>query len=58
MFPPIYTYICTGIYRKICRESTDRTRKIYKKMYKIHSGGAKRPHPAEGGAVDFVHFFC
>ena len=26
-------------------------------MYKIHSGGAKRPHPAEGGAVDFVNFF-
>ena len=26
-------------------------------MYKIHSGGAKRPHPAEGGAVDFVYFF-
>ena len=49
--------ICTDIYRKICRESTDRTRKINKKMNKIHS-------PAFGGVgalraptVDFVHFF-
>ena len=33
-------------------------KKKNKKMYKIHSGGAKRPHPAEGGVVDFVHVFA
>ena len=31
--------------------------KIYKQIYKIHRGGAKRPHPAEGGVVDFVYVF-
>ena len=38
------------------------TKKIFKKMYKIHSGGAKRPHPAEGRVwilfILFVDFPC
>ena len=57
-FRKIYIYIFTDIYRKICRESTDRSRKIYKQIRKIHTGGAKRPPPLpKAGCVDFVHLF-
>ena len=42
-------HIC--IYKKISRKFTARTRKIYKKLFKIHTGGAKRPRARRRRAV-------